>query len=80
MLLYMSTKGGRQLQKLADSRGMSIYDMLKEATYDSIAPAICTSCEEYDMNLEPDAVDCHCCELCDTGGSVTSCLVIAGII
>jgi len=54
-------------------------DMLEEAVYDSVVPAICMNpgCE-YTTGMEPDQ-DQGWCEACSTN-TVKSCLVLAGII
>ena len=52
-------------------------DMLEAVITDSVVPAICTDCG-FICDSEPDAAD-NWCEGCG-GYSVTSCLIIAGII
>lgn len=68
-----------KLQSLAEIEGMDVMDMLEEATFDSVAPGICTNegCD-YSTNVEPDA-DGNLCEDCETE-SVVSCLILAGLI
>lgn len=57
----------------------TIFGMLNEATYDSIAKGICMNpgCD-YTTQVEPDQDSGHC-ENCGTY-TVQSCLVIAGLI
>jgi hypothetical protein len=54
-------------------------DMLEHATFDSVAPAICSNegCD-YSTEMEPDQ-DRGWCEECGTN-TVVSCLILAGII
>lgn len=63
---------------LADLEGYEINEMLEEATYDSIAWGICTSCLSYTTQVEPDCHACYC-EDCQTQ-TVRSCLSLAGLI
>jgi len=68
------------LLELTDSEGYDDpLDMLEVATFDSVAPAICTNegCG-YTTNMEPDQ-DRGWCEICGTN-TVKSCLILAGII
>ena len=69
----------QKLEKLAELEGMSIDEMLEEATFDSVARSICKNpgCD-YTTMMEPDQ-DRGWCEACNTG-SVVSCLVLAGIL
>jgi len=68
-----------KLEKLAELEGMDEYEMLERGTYDSVAAGICTNkgCE-FTIDVEPDQDQgwCDCCE----AGTVSSCLVLAGII
>lgn len=66
------------LDILAEKEGYSDpFLMLEAATFDSIAPAICTTCEStYEM--EPDQREGRC-ENCGNS-TVKSCLVLARII
>ena len=69
-----------KLATLAEHYGYAdVMEMLEEATCDSIVPAICTEpgCT-YSRDLEPDAENCPC-ENCGER-SVTSCLILAGLI
>lgn len=54
------------------------FDMLHEATFESVVPGICTECEEYATDVEPDQAAGYC-ENCDSHG-VKSCLILAHII
>ncbi len=67
-----------KLAKLAEIEGMDEMEMLEQATYDSVAAAICKNpgCE-YTTTMEPDQ-DHGWCEECQTS-TVASCLVLAGI-
>lgn len=66
------------LQTMADDGGYDdVSELLEMASSDSIVAAICTDCEAQ-YELEPDAED-DLCEMCD-GETVSSCLVLAGII
>ena len=68
-----------KLSTLADIEGMEVMEMLEQATYDSIAPGICTNpgCE-YTTEIEPDQREGYC-EDCGTN-TVKSCLVLAGLL
>tara|TARA_R100001086_G_scaffold241748_1_gene168890 strand:- start:357 stop:587 length:231 start_codon:yes stop_codon:yes gene_type:complete len=68
------------LKELAEAEGYDdVMVMLEAATFDSIAPGICTdnSCRGT-QDCEPDAT-ANWCEVCEQN-TVKSCLVIAGII
>ena len=68
------------LRKLADDYGFDdVMDMMEAATFDSVAPAICTTpgCG-YTTNMEPDQ-DRGWCEAC-AKNTVVSCLILGGII
>lgn len=68
------------LKELAEAEGFDdVMVMLETATFDSIAPGICTdnSCR-HTQDCEPDAI-ANWCEVCEEN-TVKSCLVIAGII
>ena len=67
------------LAKLAEIEGMDVQEMLEHATFDSVAPGICTNkgCE-YTTEVEPDQREGYC-EKCGTN-TVKSCLILAGII
>jgi hypothetical protein len=68
-----------KLAKLAEIEGMDEYEMLEEATYDSVAAAICKNPDcDYTTTMEPDQ-DRGWCEDCQAN-TVVSCLVLAGII
>lgn len=63
------------LQMAADDYGYdSVTDMLSDATFDSVCPAICQC--GYSEELEPDG---HC-ECPECGRQVRSVLLIAGLI
>lgn len=68
-----------KLEELAEIEGMEVMEMLEEATFDSLARSICTNpgCD-YTTQLEPDQ-DRGWCENCQTN-TVTSCLILAGLI
>ena len=67
-----------KLQALAEIWGMDVEDMLQEATYDSVAPGICSApgCD-YTTEVEPDSRT-GWCEECKER-TVKSCLVLAGV-
>jgi len=63
---------------LAEDYGYSdVMDMLRDATFDSVAPSICVQCE-YTCDMEPDQREGWCPE-CNTN-TVKSCLVLEGLI
>lgn len=66
-------------QLAADYGHANVMSMLEEATFDSVAPAICSNdgCD-YSTDMEPDQ-DRGWCEECGTN-TVVSCLILAGII
>lgn len=66
------------LDIMAADLGLEVDDMLDEATYDSVAPGICTLCRTTVDFCEPDARENHC-DSCDTY-TVKSALVLAGVI
>ncbi len=68
------------LEELAKCEGYDeVFDMLDQASYDSVAPGICVTPDcGYTCEVEPDSRD-GWCEEC-MKGSVKSCLVLAGII
>lgn len=68
-----------KLKKLAKIEGMDVMEMLEAATFDSVAPGICSNewCN-YVREVEPDCRD-GWCKKCQSG-TVESCLVLAGII
>lgn len=68
-----------KLERLAEIEGMSVAEMLREATFGDIAPAICVNNDcDYTTSMEPDQ-DKGWCEECKTN-SVKSCLILAGLI
>lgn len=68
-----------KLKKLAEIEGLTIQEMLEEATFDSVAAGICSNPDcDYTNYVEPDQ-DQGWCEECNEG-TVRSCLIIAGII
>jgi ssDNA-binding Zn-finger/Zn-ribbon topoisomerase 1 len=68
-----------KLERLADEEGLDVDEMLEKATFDSIAPGICTNPDcNYTTTVEPDQTE-GWCEDCQTN-TVQSCLVLAGII
>lgn len=68
-----------KIDDLAGVEGMSVEEMLEEATYDSVAKGICINdgCD-YTTTVEPDARNAYC-EECQTR-TVQSCLVLMGMI
>lgn len=54
------------------------WEMLREAATDSCCPGICVKCEGTYEEVEPDTLT-YWCEHCQEN-SVTSCLVLAGLI
>lgn len=69
-----------KLSTLAEIEGYSdVMEMLEAATFDSVAPGICSNPNcDYSCEVEPDS-DSGWCEICDTN-TVQSCLVLASII
>lgn len=63
---------------IAEDLGMGIEELLEEATFDSVAPGICTSCRAVTDSCEPDASRnyCDCCG----ENRVKSALVLAGLV
>ena len=76
----MKSKWGTRkelLETMADDYGMSVMEMLKQATYDSVAISICVKCL-YTTEMEPDQRE-GWCEECEEN-TVQSCLVLAEMI
>lgn len=72
-------KNQAKLEKLAEIEGLSVEELLEKASFDSVAPAICSSPEcDHTTNMEPDQ-DKGYCEGCG-GNTMVSCLVLAGIL
>lgn len=70
----------QKLNRLAELEGYEdSMDMLEDATFDSIVPAICTNefCD-YTTQMEPDQAEGHC-EICGTK-TVVSCLILGGVM
>ena len=68
-----------KLEELADVEGMTVNEMLEEATFDSVAKGICTNPDcDYTTEVEPDSSSGYC-EICGTQ-TVQSCLVLAGMM
>ena len=68
-----------KLQQLAGLAGMSIEELLQEATGDSVVAGICTNADcDYTAKVEPDQ-DRGFCEVCGTN-TIESALVLAGLI
>ena len=66
------------LSTLAENFGYEgVMEMLEEAVYDSVVPAICVNCGTT-YELEPDAFKCKC-ENCKED-KVFSALALAGVI
>jgi hypothetical protein len=68
-----------KVKTLAKIEGITIEDMIKRSTFDSVAPGICSNpgCN-YTTEVEPDQSHGYC-EVCGTQ-TVTSCLVLMGMI
>jgi hypothetical protein len=66
------------LDKLASQWGTTVEDMIEQSIFDSCAPGICTQCQDYSTEVEPDCRHGHC-EICGTQ-TVKSALVLAGLI
>ena len=68
-----------KLDELADMEGLSVEDLLEEASCDSVCPGICvTQGCDYTTEVEPDCTS-GWCEMCGKK-TVKSALVLAGII
>lgn len=65
------------LVDLCAEYAMEEMELLEDAVYDSIVPAICTECGHV-TEMEPDQ-DRGYCEICKQN-TVSSCLVLAGLI
>ncbi len=68
-----------KLQKLCEIEGLSYEELIDKATYDAVVKGICMNpgCS-YTTDVEPDQTEGYC-EVCGSQ-TVTSCLVLAGII
>jgi hypothetical protein len=68
-----------KIDDLAKIEGLSVEELLTQATFDFVAKGICTnpSCN-YTTDVEPDQSEGYC-EVCDTN-TVKSCLVLEGMI
>jgi len=68
-----------KLEALARTEGLSVEEMLEQASFDSVAKGICMNegCD-HTCEVEPDQ-DKGYCESCGTQ-TVKSCLILAGII
>jgi hypothetical protein len=74
------SKDTNKLRTLKEAYGYeTVRAMLEYATFDSVAPAICTNenCS-HTTDMEPDQ-DKGWCEVCETN-TVKSCLILAGLI
>ena len=68
-----------KMTKLCRAEGMEELPMLEQASCDGSCPGICmTKGCDYTTHVEPDACD-GWCEECEAP-TVSSCLIIAGII
>lgn len=69
----------KKLEELARIEGKDLDEILKIATFDSVAAPICTNpgCT-YTTTMEPDQSKGYC-EVCGTN-TVASCLVLSGIL
>lgn len=65
------------LTKLAKEVGVSVEELLLEATMDSVAWAICKDCNHIEQ-LEPDQA-AGWCDNCE-GNRMVSCLILAGLM
>jgi len=65
------------IEDLVKAWGMSEFELLNEATSDSVAASICTECG-YTTTMEPDQ-DAGWCPECKKN-TVVSCLILADII
>lgn len=76
--ISLTTKAAK-LMKLCDIEGLRLEELLSAAVIDSVCPAICmTEGCDFTAKMEPDQ-DQGYCEACG-GNTVTSALVLAGII
>ena len=67
-----------KLETLAEIEGLDVDEMLEQATFECVAPAICMNPDcNYTTGMEPDQ-DKGWCEECGEG-TVKSCLILAGI-
>jgi hypothetical protein len=66
------------LRMLADDAGCSVLELLEQCTYDSVAPGICTDCQNIVDNCEPDA-DANWCDEC-CSNTIKSALVLGGVL
>jgi hypothetical protein len=64
---------------ISESEAENETEMMQSA-FDGEAPSICVDCGTYYGYLEPDAKFVDCCESCEDGGTVFSCLVLKGYI
>jgi hypothetical protein len=72
-------KNQKKLEALAKVEGLTVEEMLEQATFDSVVKGICSEpgCD-YTNEVEPDQARGHC-EECG-GQTVKSCLVLAEMI
>ena len=68
-----------KITQLAESEGMTVDELLEEASFDSVVIGICTNkgCD-YTTEVEPDQ-DQGWCECCETN-TVASPLILLGVI
>ena len=68
-----------KIKQLAESEGMTVDELLEEASFDSVVIGICTNkgCD-YTTEVEPDQ-DQGWCECCETN-TVASPLILLGVI
>ena len=66
------------LDMIAKEVGLDVFEMLGQATFDSISPGICTICLTIHDNVEPDAGE-NACEECGQS-AVKSVLILAGMV
>lgn len=72
----MSKTNETLLQELAESEGLTLDELLEQATFDSVCPGICPC--GYTIEVEPDQSK-GWCEVCNMG-TVKSALILAGMI
>lgn len=73
----MAKTNQQLLDKICEEEGVDEMELLEEAVFDSVVPAICKNCEMVN-EMEPDQERGYC----DNCGKneVVSCLILAGLI
>lgn len=65
-----------KLERLAESEGLFVVEMLEQATFDAVSPGICKRPDcDYTTTVEPDCTE-GWCEACEAN-TVVSALVLA---